>query len=466
MAKVAGKESLFLISDLGKVTKPHKDLVTAQFYKDRGQYKDEWKDIPPVPEEDDYMSFYFRQLSATIVGAGSWKATDFSNEAVLRDSMMKLLNKPAYKNHELRVDSEVGFVGEPRWTQSYIDAQGRRIPAGIDAPFVIDKVLHPDLVRKLSAKVSPIQAASVTVLFEWEASHEFERDYDFYYHLGETIDGQMVRRVVHGIVDYEESSLVWNGADPYARIHDKNGNLVNVDNSAIISAAKFDADPLRDLYKDNRKYFIVDCLDSEKRVSLEKTSNHKTSNFNTDTMNEFQKFVAEMLGKKYEEVTPADLEGLKLVKGAEFESFKKEAGELPTVKQSIEQLTADKQQLETEKQELSAKKEEAEKLFNENKTFIDFGKAALESKRKEAKEMYAKFSEGKTEEVILKEIEGGDIVSLEAKIKMWGGKVYQSFGAHCKKCSSTEIELRSSKEEPYGQGKPAPSVFHIADAMR
>jgi hypothetical protein len=60
-----------------------------------------------------------------------------------------------------------------------------------------------------------IHSASVDVIFEFEKSHpDLE---DFYYHLGETINGKFVALVATKILSYGEISLVWQGADGFAK---------------------------------------------------------------------------------------------------------------------------------------------------------------------------------------------------------------------------------------------------------
>lgn len=199
------------------------------------KYYDNVRDITPKPE--DFVEVPFRLLSATIVGGGTWKATDFSDERILRKSAPKLDGVPLYKDHETDLDNWVGLVNGVKWTKEFTDDSGMTIPAGIDGIVAIDKVTNPKVARGVLS--GAIFSNSVTVDFDWEMSHPFESEYDFFNRLGEEgSDGKMIRRIVVGINDYHESSLVWLGADPFAKAIDVDGNHKNVDISSVYSYAK------------------------------------------------------------------------------------------------------------------------------------------------------------------------------------------------------------------------------------
>lgn len=444
--KTSGRDTVSCFKQLAPHGQEHQAKTTEAFLRSLGKFADkepEPNDIPLVPIEGDYAYFQFRQLSAGIVGGGSWKATDFSNEMVLKASMPKLRHVPAYKNHYQVVGEEIGYIGEPTWTQAYTSKGGILVPAGIDAPFVIDKVSEAKLIRKLSGPVPLIKAASVSVEFEWEASHEFEREYDFYYHMGEMIDGTMVRRVATNIINYYESSLVWQGADPWARMI-KEGELVGLSREHIGQAVQFSNDPLRDFYQSKRKYFIFDGIGAELNFSFSKSDVTSEQNQKAAMEKLIIEAIALSMGMQAGQITPELLKGYKVVKAEEFTA-------LEGSKTQVENLTKEKQTLTEERDKLKLEKAELEKFKTDNEGYVEAGKQSLEALRTQAKDMYQKFSNGKPEEVILKELETADRVSLEAKVKMFGGKLYDTFGASCTACGSTEISMRSSKEEGEGE---------------
>lgn len=77
----------------------------------------------------------------------------------------------------------------------------------------INKQWSPRVVAGI--KEGAIHSASVEVYFEYKKSHPDLAD--FWYHFGEEIDGKPVCLIVTNIVSYGEISLVWQGADVYAK---------------------------------------------------------------------------------------------------------------------------------------------------------------------------------------------------------------------------------------------------------
>lgn len=412
-------------------------------------------DMPLIPKQEDFYMFPFRHISATIVGGGSYKATDFSEGTVLKKSTSLLERKPAYLNHNQEVGKEVGVVGETEYVKAYTNDNGDEIPAGIEAPFVIDGLLYPDLVRKLSSPISPINSCSITALFKWEASHDFEHDGDFFWHLGEVIEGSMVRRIVQEIICYEESSMVWMGADPFAKKLDSKGQVVNIDKAASYSKNKFAKEPFLAEYDPRAKYFVLDCLDYQKLLHLDKSIEFsKAKPENTDTM---EKDLLELLASLFNttsekiqkgEFKKADVEKVFGVKTLE------ELTKMKTNSDNFEKITGEKAKLEAdvtklngEVTTLTAAKKTAEDTLTAAKPKLDGYDAMILSAKKEAKRIYGIFSKGKPEKVIEDELEAEvSLEKLEAKIKTFGGKAVSEFGASCNACKSTDISFRSSKQ--------------------
>ena len=226
-----------------------------------------------VPKEEDFIRVPFRLISATIVGGGTWKATDFSNAAVLKKSTKMLEGKPLYKDHETDIDNWVGFVEGVKWSESSVDTAAKvNVPAGIDGIVVVDAKTNPKVARGLL--MGTIFSNSVTVEFNWEMSHEFENEYDFQRNIG-TLgkDGKMVRRVVTQVNAYHESSLVWLGADPFAKMIEQDGTLRQIDVTGIVEYDK-ETDRIKDLYEKSKK-FAVGYEFSKDVVSLTKRSEEK-----------------------------------------------------------------------------------------------------------------------------------------------------------------------------------------------
>jgi len=417
------------------------------------------EDLPTVIEEGDLIQFPFRQLSAAVVGAGSWKATDFTNEAMLRNSMPLMRNKPAYTNHNMSVGNEVGFIGEPIWDTGHTTESGISVPAGINAPFVIDRKLFPDIARKLSSPVPYIKSSSVTVLFEWEPSHEFEDPMDFMWHLGDKIDGEVVRKIVTRIVDYYESSFVWLGADPYAGILDEEGRIIFVDmdgveeNEAlsrenIMGISEFKKDPLKALYDKERKYIVENCEFSDYSLSLSKGKSVKPPKKSKE-MNEVLLKLSEKLGKKVEEINPELLENFTFVTKEDKQGF-------DALSQKVETLKGEKKTLEDKVNSYKNINIEGVELEEQINLSSVLEKSKLFDKsvtdlQKQAVELYKKSHGDKAKEVIVNEInKTTDVDALEAKIEMFGGKLINEFTAKCEDCDSEKINFRSSKDDSEG----------------
>jgi hypothetical protein len=475
MPKTGGTGSLTLFNVQGDVEKEIRVLSTERMLQKLGLSKPEKKtvqsfDVPLVPVQEDFFLFPFRQLSATTVGGGSYKATDFSRDGVLKRSTSKLNGKPAYLNHNQSVGQEVGVIGECEYVASY-KHNGIVIPAGVEGPFMIDSKLNPDLVRKMSSPISPIQCCSVSVIFEWEASHEFEREGDFYWHLGEIIDDEMVRRVAVDIVDYAESSLVWLGADPYARMLDDKGKVVSIDRSAAFTKNKFSDEPDNRKYESSARYFVFDCLDQEKFLHLstssEKFSKNPKPEKEIPMKEEVIIFFAAMFGTTPEklksgEFTKADAEKFTVKPTAEFakmkseDDFKKVSDELTLLKTEKANLETEKNNLTTEKANLATEKAKLEPLSK-------VGSSVLANAKAEAKRLYGIFSKGKEDAAIVAELENeADLDKLDSKIKMFGGHSVTEYGATCSECGSTKVNFRQSKQE--GNPPPQERDFSLEEA--
>jgi hypothetical protein len=261
------------------------------------------------------------------------------------------------------------------------------------------------------------------------------------------IDGEMVRRIAIEIDDYYESSLVWLGADPYAKMLDKNGEVVNIDRSSVVlskdNGGTYDKDPYKKFYKENKKFYVFDCQDPRKILDLERWSAafNKSPQQNAN-MDPILKLIAKKLGINPDQVTPEMLEKYSFVTEEELtklKQFEKTGTDILAKDTEITQLKKDVSDKDTELTQLKADKAKLEKEANDSKPAIEFGQQVILSAKK--------FVKGKTEQAILDEIDASSLQSLDAKIKMWGGSMYERFGAHCNKCNSTDIDFRSSINE-------------------
>lgn len=461
--KVTGKHSVRLNFVVDEDYKKHqKELIqkcrSGEFGSEWGSFSD---DVDPFPTQEDIVAFPVRHLSKTIVGGNSWKATDFTKGNVLKNSKSLLEGKPIFLNHELRVGNEVGVVGKLKFREGYKNSKDEMIPAGIEGPILIDKVLEPRLVRKMSGPLPSVKSVSVTVFFNWEASHEFESEWDFYEKLGTIVDGEMVTRIATKITDYAETSLVWLGADPYAGLLDEKGDA-QVRDKRNINFVSLSEEPevIRNMYNDQSKYVVSLCLGSDNLLSL--GSSH-TKNINHRQM-DLQKFLAEKLNCKTEEVDEKMLQGFSFVKSEDLTTMKSKADKFDENKEAIEGYEAkvgEVKSLSTKvsglESDIKAKDESITSLTSEKQTLVlkveenkekVTGFENVISQRQDyAISLYKKsLPEGVSEDKnIIDELKAEtSLEKLESKVNFMGGKTLEKFKASCSDCDSENISFKSS----------------------
>lgn len=357
-------------------------------------------DTKAMPE--DFVEVTYRALSATVLAD---RPVDFSNEAVLKKGTKLLLNQTVYKDHETSVDNWVGKVIETAW-----DKDTKGIPPGINAKLRLDSVKDPMIVRGVLQ--GALHSASVTVSFEWEPSHkELMEAGSFFQHLGEEIDGELVRIVVTRLEKFWEISLVWNGADQFAKQIDDDGNVVNAE-----------AIPAQSL----------------------SVKNTLTTNKEDTTMDALLKLLKQAFGS---DVTAENFEAV----------FKAK-------------LEAEKKDLEASTLELSKSLDEAKAKLGESKTELEtltkkvaeldtqakIGLAYLEETRAEAIKLYKLSASDKTNEVILKTLTESSFEIVKAWRDEFKTQVEDKFPLKCDSCQSKSVSRQSSaklKDDPKTEEK-------------
>jgi len=156
---------------------------------------------------NEFLNVRFRALSQIYIGD---YALDFTKEGVLQKAVPLLKNQTVYADHCVSIHNWLGVVQNSIW-----DAESQ--PPGIDADLKIDIATNPKVARGLSIQPPAIHSASVTTFFLWSKSHPEMDDNEFYYNLGKEKGGEIVRVIVDEILNFSELSLVWQGADPFAK---------------------------------------------------------------------------------------------------------------------------------------------------------------------------------------------------------------------------------------------------------
>ncbi|MAX80380.1 MAG: hypothetical protein CL843_09410 [Crocinitomicaceae bacterium] len=442
-----------------------------------------------IPTEDDYVKIPIRHLSAGIVAGGTWRSTEFP-EKILKKSASLLKHKPMYVNHAIEIGNNVGLVGDVVWVPSKKEVD-KVIPGGLEAPAIIDSKLHTDLCRKLLAWPVPhIQSVSVTVIYEWEPSHEFknaEGDYDWFEfdrHVGKIVKGKMVRRIATKIIDYIESSFVYLGADPYAKI--KIGDdLFNIDWPSVVNPEAFETDSTRELYEKSGHYFVslekeswtshishnlnVEGLSKNTKTPIEP---FKSSDQNISVMEkEILELLSKLTGVPQDEITPDVLKKYSFIKKTSFSSLPEIKGidsnitGMESLKTAIEGVNARIEALEKDNKDKSeiievlTEKDAEGKSLPFTKTtaqeLIDkanYGSKLVDSNKKECERLYkVSVGEGKEDPEIIKLINKSTPVEVVSLLKQYGGKAAEEFSIKIEEDGSHSFR-QSTPEGGNGSG--------------
>lgn len=166
-----------------------------------------------LPRDQDYIFVQFRALSKTLIDD---YFIDFTQGDVLKQSTPLLLGQTVYPNHDFfDINNWLGSVSNVAW-----DDKGDQFGgvAGINAEYKIDALMNPRIARGLLMDPPAIHSTSLTFLFEFEFSHpQLVEEGRFWNLLGDSVDGSIVRMIVTNIKEYWEASLVFQGADRFAK---------------------------------------------------------------------------------------------------------------------------------------------------------------------------------------------------------------------------------------------------------
>jgi hypothetical protein len=471
-----------------------------------------------IPKAEDFVDIPFRFITETIVGGGSWKASNFKKNKVLQPSTQLLANKPMFTEHDQTVSNWVGLSVDPYW-DAETEQEGLIVPPGISGTARVDFKTNPKLSRGLI--FGAVGSVSVTIDFAWEPSHTFKEMGEFYEKIGSYgSDKEMVSRVAVDVRDYHESSFVWLGADPFAKRKTQHG-LTNIDKNSIyfskpetLSYDKVDGS-VKEKY-DTEKSFAVECGIPETIISLSQERSKKptsTNPQNTIPMNKFLLAFLSAYGTKVNlSFTAADIKDGKLSDAQELEltNALSKLGMPASVEETAKLATFTK----LEAMALTAAKEKDPNAttvdmgsFVGSHTFVDVTKLAelriadttitematelkveakdvattvkglnaraivgdeyAKFKRDEAVRLYKLAKGDKADEKMIELINKSTGTELDALLKSNGGDVNMQYGAHCTKCNSSEgIEMRSSipsEEDDSKETSTSKSAFTVED---
>ena len=399
------------------------------------------------PKDDEFITPVYRLLSEVIIS--KYYPTDFSKPGVLKNSMGLLVGQTINCDHESDVANAIGSVKSTFWQEAYKLPNGKVVPAGINGQMLIDAKSNPRIARGILMDPPSIHSNSVTVSFAWEKSHPEMSDSEFYQALGSyNSKGELVRRVVSEIYGYSETSLVSNGADPFAKLM-KDGRIVLPD----IAARKYDKQlglseqPVMKhhaVFVDFKKPTLSLSADSTLSLMAGHNENENiftNNNKDTKTMNELQEFLATLFGDGLLTLSEGEAPSGELV----VNQIKKSLADNITLKESLQ---AKETEVENLQNEVTSLKEETEK----NKAIIAFGNESLTSLRSTTLENYRKLFD-KEDEVIVNLINTGDTKSVNSLNKAYTAQLEEKFPLSCKACGSHDVNRGSSNPDGEGETK-------------
>lgn len=443
-----------------------------------------------TPKPEDFIPFPFRLLSATVVAPFTWRATEFT-EDVLKKSVNLIKDKPVFTEHYTSVNNVIGTVKNPKWVSKTTE-NGTIIPAGLDGILLLDSKICPVICRNLMS--GSLFSNSVTVVFDWKPSHEFESDNDFRRSIGKVgADGAMVRRIATQIHTYRESSVVYLGADPYAKIRSKeDGALVQVEHDSTYNVS-FEKEPedVKNQYEKGKSYFIS-CGMSGSILSLAQglRKSPKQGGKNLPAMNE--KFLAALYkvmgvaeGMKPEDLTEQQLNGLvKLSEGQTVVNLSGETSGDFFIKEgenafkgiSVEGLTkttvsdfsknfvaiSEKEAVDTKLTKLTGEVETLKKETERLEPLAKAGETFLKAKREQVIRLYKAATLDKSDAAVVKLFENADVESLDGLLKQYTTEAANvTFKGVCKDCNSENFTFQHSLEDE-AENKPGKTTEELA----
>ncbi|MCL8268167.1 hypothetical protein M9Y82_16345 [Leptospira weilii] len=158
----------------------------------------------PTPSDLPYVEHDFRMLSKALIEC---YALDFRKDHVLK-SATSLFATKIYKDHETFVENSIGAVINPIWSDE-------KDNEGVNGTFRFFKKFALSIIDRLETDPPILDSCSAGIQFTYIKSHPNLEN--FYWHLGEEIEGSVVRLVITKIIAVSEVSIVCAGADPNAK---------------------------------------------------------------------------------------------------------------------------------------------------------------------------------------------------------------------------------------------------------
>lgn len=392
------------------------------------------------PNEAEFIRPVYRALSEVVVRKNI-DPLDFSKDNVLKASMSLLEAQTVYTNHDAFIGNEIGVVSKVFWDEGHT-SNGIKIPAGINAEFLIDGKAHPNLARKILMDPPAVHSNSVTVTFKWTPSHPKMDISEFRGKVGTYDDkGQLIRRIVTEITAFYETSLVSHGADPFAK-QIRDGKIV----SPEFSKAR---DSFSEQIPESKQYFMFSYKDSLSEITIPKILNNNETG--TEDENKTQQkmkketiiLLAALLGFEISAEQLAMTEE-EFQEAFDMESFEAEIAksqpDLLAQAGTIETLTAEKETAEAE----------VERLTAENATLSSSSDEITQMKADllaDVKRLYETTSGKKATDALSATFQKSDYAVLKSYKELYEAQLEEKYPNKCGNCGSTQLSRGSANEE-------------------
>jgi hypothetical protein len=252
------EEELFYSSELSYAVSPTAKILGFDSLED---YVDNFvkTDVRFTSGDCKKEDFYFktsRAVSAGIVSKGYSNCTEFSVE-VLMPIVPMFKHLTIFNDHWSHSTAvSVGIVLDAFWEDAYTDANGLKVPEGINVVYMIDQ--RTAAGKETADKIKSYQTKylSFTPFMEYRQSHTFESRWEFYEKVGTkyTTEGgasEYVRYVTTNIKRLKELSFVVYPADAYASIKDADGKLIANASREFLTTYSSAFNPLKNKVEEN-----------------------------------------------------------------------------------------------------------------------------------------------------------------------------------------------------------------------
>lgn len=426
------------IAEKAILEKPLTDTQSFGLFGGGLNYNTYYPDVDPaklMPTDDEFIEPIYRLLSECIIS--KYYPTDFSKNNVLKNSMHLLVGQTINCDHDTEVGNAIGAVKSTMWQESYKLPNGQVIPAGINGVMKIDAKANPRIARGIMMDPPAIHSNSVTVMFKWEKSHIELSDEEFYDKLGSyDKSGRLICREVTEIVNFSETSLVSNGADPFAK-QIRDGRIVLPEKS--LRSYSFSSDPVmkhQAIFSDFKREIHMDTMKNSLVVGeAEHLESKSIINNKQNEMNELQEFLASIFGDGV----------LSLTEGQEVSS-ELALTQVRGMVSELAQLRSDVSSRDTQITSLNETVSNLQLEVSQNKPLAEYGALAMSELRTTTLENYRKINTTE-DEVIVNLINTGDSRSVTSLNKSYTAQLEEKYPLSCGKCGSTHVSRASTKSQ-------------------